>query len=225
MSVHVDDARPGDALYDQILGEIQRPSRYIGGEWNQVVKDHRSVDVTFALGFPDVYEIGMSHLGFRILYSLLNARDDTAAERDARGQAEVAQVDGLEPARVAGQLVARAGDARVVFHGAGAAEVDQVDRAVTTLDHGREDAIVGEVHLLVPEPVWKTSTGKCSIQTILPMSWIRPATKNSSASAPWRTKPRSSCTGPPCSTGRSATAPSAGSSCICSRISAESVMT
>ena len=70
-----------DALLEGILREVQRPARYIGGEWNQVVKDHRDVAITFALGFPDVYEIGMSHLGYRILYSLLNAREDTAAER------------------------------------------------------------------------------------------------------------------------------------------------
>ena len=71
-----------DGLWlDRILAGVQRPARYIGGEWNQVVKNHREVDVTFALAFPDVYEIGMSHLGFRILYSLLNAREDTAAER------------------------------------------------------------------------------------------------------------------------------------------------
>ncbi len=66
---------------DEILPLVQRPARYIGGEWNEVVKDHRAVDVTFGLAFPDVYEIGMSHLGFRILYSLLNSREDTAAER------------------------------------------------------------------------------------------------------------------------------------------------
>ena len=65
----------------EILAEVQRPTRYIGGEWNEVVKDHRDVALTFALAFPDVYEIGMSHLGFRILYPLLNARDDVAAER------------------------------------------------------------------------------------------------------------------------------------------------
>ncbi len=70
-----------EALFQQILGGVQRPLRYIGGEWNEIVKDRRAVDVTFALAFPDVYEIGMSHLGFRILYSLLNAREDTAAER------------------------------------------------------------------------------------------------------------------------------------------------
>jgi radical SAM family uncharacterized protein/radical SAM-linked protein len=71
----------GDAWLDEILPEVQRPSRYIGGEWNQIVKDHRQVELTFALAFPDVYEIGMSHLGFRILYSLMNSREDTAAER------------------------------------------------------------------------------------------------------------------------------------------------
>jgi hypothetical protein len=70
-----------EAAWEEILGRVQRPARYIGGEWNEVVKDHRDVDLTFALAFPDVYEIGMSHLGFRILYSLLNDRPDTAAER------------------------------------------------------------------------------------------------------------------------------------------------
>jgi radical SAM family uncharacterized protein/radical SAM-linked protein len=70
-----------EAAFQEILSGVQRPTRYIGGEWNEIVKDHREVDLTFALAYPDVYEIGMSHLGFRILYSLLNARDDTAAER------------------------------------------------------------------------------------------------------------------------------------------------
>jgi len=77
MTVPPDEER----LFQEMLSGVQRPVRYIGGEWNQVVKDHRDVDVTFALAYPDVYEIGMSHLGFRILYSLLNAREDTAAER------------------------------------------------------------------------------------------------------------------------------------------------
>lgn len=66
---------------DDLLPGVQRPLRYIGGEWNSVVKNHREVEVTFALAFPDVYEIGMSHLGFRILYAMLNARPDVAAER------------------------------------------------------------------------------------------------------------------------------------------------
>ena len=79
-----EDGRRGnvdEALLRRILGGVQRPSRYIGGEWNSIVKDHRKVDLTFGLAFPDVYEIGMSHLGFRILYALLNRREDTAAER------------------------------------------------------------------------------------------------------------------------------------------------
>lgn len=70
-----------EAEFQEILLAVEKPLRYIGGEWNEVVKDHDAVDLTFALAFPDVYEIGMSHLGFRILYSLLNAREDTAAER------------------------------------------------------------------------------------------------------------------------------------------------
>jgi len=70
-----------DPVWNGILTRVLKPSRYIGGEWNEVLKDPTTVDLTFALGFPDVYEIGMSHLGYRILYSLLNDRDDTAAER------------------------------------------------------------------------------------------------------------------------------------------------
>jgi radical SAM family uncharacterized protein/radical SAM-linked protein len=70
-----------DTLMTEMLTGVQRPARYIGGEWNEIVKDHRTVGLTFALAFPDVYEIGMSHLGYRILYSLLNEREDTAAER------------------------------------------------------------------------------------------------------------------------------------------------
>ena len=74
------DDRRGVLLRDPGRRSSVPGSRYIGGEWNQIVKDHRAVDVTFALGFPDVYEIGMSHLGYRILYSLLNSREDTVAE-------------------------------------------------------------------------------------------------------------------------------------------------
>lgn len=63
------------------LMHIQKPARYIGGEWNSIVKDHDSVDVKVALAFPDVYEVAMSHLGLKIIYSVLNARKDTLAER------------------------------------------------------------------------------------------------------------------------------------------------
>ncbi len=60
---------------------VRRPSRYIGGEVNSVVKDLSTVALKFGLGFPDAYEVGMSHLGIQILYQTLNARDDIAAER------------------------------------------------------------------------------------------------------------------------------------------------
>ncbi len=63
------------------LQHVQKPARYTGGEWNSVSKDHSQVDVTVGLAFPDVYEVSMSHLGIKILYSLLNARPDVAAER------------------------------------------------------------------------------------------------------------------------------------------------
>jgi radical SAM family uncharacterized protein/radical SAM-linked protein len=67
--------------FEALLPRVERPVRYVGGEWNSVVKDHASVEVTVALAFPDTYEIGMSHLGYRILYGLLNDRKDVAAER------------------------------------------------------------------------------------------------------------------------------------------------
>src|SRR5262245_49276264 len=73
--------RIDELAFHELLSGVQKPTRYIGGEWNEIVKDHRDVALTFALAFPDVYEIGMSHLGFRILYPLLNARQDVAAER------------------------------------------------------------------------------------------------------------------------------------------------
>lgn len=63
------------------LMHIQKPARYIGGEWNSVVKDHDSVDLHVALAFPDVYEVAMSHLGLKIIYSVINKRSDALAER------------------------------------------------------------------------------------------------------------------------------------------------
>ncbi|MDD5730022.1 MAG: TIGR03960 family B12-binding radical SAM protein [Candidatus Omnitrophica bacterium] len=66
---------------EDILLQIQRPGQYIGGEWNVSRKDFDKADIKFALCFPDLYEIGMSNLGFRIIYSLLNAVPDIACER------------------------------------------------------------------------------------------------------------------------------------------------
>ena len=69
------------ALSDDILMKIEKPARYIGGEVNAVVKDLQNVDIRFAMYFPDVYEIGMSHLGIQILYDMFNRRDDVWCER------------------------------------------------------------------------------------------------------------------------------------------------
>ena len=68
------------ALSDEILLKISQPARYIGGEVNMVKKDPSKVAVRFAMCFPDVYEIGMSHLGIQILYDMFNRRDDVYCE-------------------------------------------------------------------------------------------------------------------------------------------------
>ena len=67
------------ALTDEILMQIEKPARYIGNELNSVVKD--TSQIRFAMCFPDVYEIGMSHLGIQILYDMFNKREDTWCER------------------------------------------------------------------------------------------------------------------------------------------------
>ena len=69
------------ALNDEILLQIDKPARYIGGEVNAVMKDKEQVDIRFAFCFPDVYEIGMSHLGIQILYDMFNQREDIWCER------------------------------------------------------------------------------------------------------------------------------------------------
>jgi radical SAM family uncharacterized protein/radical SAM-linked protein len=71
MTVHIDD----------ILRRVEKPARYLGGEFNSVTKDHAAVAMKVALAFPDTYEIGMSHLGLRILYDLFNKRPDMLMER------------------------------------------------------------------------------------------------------------------------------------------------
>ncbi|BDF33886.1 radical SAM domain protein [Lachnospiraceae bacterium] len=69
------------ALSDDILLKIEKPARYIGNEVNSVIKDADKVDIRFAMCFPDVYEIGMSHLGIQILYDMFNRREDVWCER------------------------------------------------------------------------------------------------------------------------------------------------
>lgn len=72
---------PAGHPYREIIGRVARPGRYAGGEQNQVVKDPAGLTSRIALAFPDLYEIGMSHLGLKILYSLVNKQPELAAER------------------------------------------------------------------------------------------------------------------------------------------------
>ncbi len=66
---------------DRILYQVNRPARYTGGEWNGVIKDWDKTGLKFALGYPDVYEIGMSNMALPILYEILNRQPDVLAER------------------------------------------------------------------------------------------------------------------------------------------------
>lgn len=68
-------------ITDDILSRVEKPVRYIGGEFNSIVKDKNSVDIRVAFCFPDIYEVGMSHLGSKILYHTMNLREDTYCER------------------------------------------------------------------------------------------------------------------------------------------------
>ena len=66
---------------ENLLKQVQKPARYTGGEYNSVVKDKSKIKFRYAVCFPDNYEVGMSHLGMKILYSLVNAREDAWCER------------------------------------------------------------------------------------------------------------------------------------------------
>ncbi|MDD5680600.1 MAG: TIGR03960 family B12-binding radical SAM protein [Candidatus Omnitrophica bacterium] len=70
-----------DKRYEELLQYVERPGRYIGGEINSVVKDWNTADLKIALAFPDLYDIGMSNLGGKILYHLLNSKDNILCER------------------------------------------------------------------------------------------------------------------------------------------------
>ena len=67
--------------FEKLLLSVQKPGRYTGGEINSVIKNKEDVDIRFAFCFPDTYEIGMSHLGMKILYSQFNEREDIWCER------------------------------------------------------------------------------------------------------------------------------------------------
>ena len=70
-----------DHTLEKILARVQKPGRYVGGEYNAVQKDKSTVDCRFAFCFPDTYEIGMSNLGMRILYGVMNEMDGVWCER------------------------------------------------------------------------------------------------------------------------------------------------
>lgn len=70
-----------DKEFEKLLLKVQKPARYTGGEVGSIVKDKSKTDIRFAFCFPDVYEVGMSHLGMKILYSLFNEREDIWCER------------------------------------------------------------------------------------------------------------------------------------------------
>ena len=69
------------ALSDDVLLQVEKPARYIGSEINAVYKDKEKIGIRFAMCFPDVYEIGMSHLGIQIIYDQFNRRSDVWCER------------------------------------------------------------------------------------------------------------------------------------------------
>ncbi|MGB7605192.1 MAG: TIGR03960 family B12-binding radical SAM protein [Lutisporaceae bacterium] len=70
-----------DFIYEDILPRVEKPGRYVGNEWNSVHKSLEGINIRFAFCFPDVYEIGMSHLGIKILYHMLNEQNDIYCER------------------------------------------------------------------------------------------------------------------------------------------------
>ncbi|MCX4338111.1 MAG: TIGR03960 family B12-binding radical SAM protein [Lachnospiraceae bacterium] len=80
------------ALNDEILMRVEKPARYIGNEVNAIVKDKAKIAVRFAMCFPDVYEIGMSHLGIQILYSMFNDWEDVWCERVYSPWADLDQI-------------------------------------------------------------------------------------------------------------------------------------
>jgi radical SAM family uncharacterized protein len=67
--------------FERMLSKVQKPARYIGGELNSIEKKLDNIDIRFAFCFPDIYEVGMSHLGMKILYNILNKREDIYCER------------------------------------------------------------------------------------------------------------------------------------------------
>lgn len=84
-----------DKKLERILPRVQKPARYVGGEYNAVIKDKAQVDTRIAFCFPDTYEIGMSNLGMRILYGVMNQMEGVWCERVFAGKyVELTHTDG-----------------------------------------------------------------------------------------------------------------------------------
>ena len=101
---------------EQILLQVQKPAQYIGGELNSVMKDKTRVDCRLAFCFPDKYEVGMSHLGMKILYSLYNQRENWWCERVFAPDADMEALlrkEGEPLYALEDAVFARMGDARV----------------------------------------------------------------------------------------------------------------
>lgn len=81
-----------DRIVDHLLSRVQTPAQYVGGEWNAVCKDHRSVRGKLCLAFPDTYSIGMSHHGLQVLYDLMNRRRDWVCQRAYCPMADLEQL-------------------------------------------------------------------------------------------------------------------------------------
>ena len=77
--------------YEKILAKVQKPARYTGGEYNEIIKSGREAEIRFAFAFPDLYEIGMSNLGIKILYGILNSLDYVWCERAFAPAADMAE--------------------------------------------------------------------------------------------------------------------------------------
>src|SRR5450759_686044 len=69
---------------ERVLGRVRKPGRYAGGEWNSVAKEWSEVALKWCFAYPDLYEIGMSNLGLRILYEVVNDRPDLLADQEYR---------------------------------------------------------------------------------------------------------------------------------------------
>ena len=92
----------GPIHIESLLKKVEKPGRYIGGEFNEIRRDHASVGTTFAFAFPDLYEIGMSYMGMQILYSIINHEEDLLCERGRREA-----LDFYRPAAVAAKKLAK----------------------------------------------------------------------------------------------------------------------